>query len=74
VESSEQQFSAAGTRMMKAQEVILKAAAGKLRWWEAAEIIGVTGARSRARIGFESRRKMLSTWQSSHGHSPVSTT
>lgn len=27
---------------MKAQEVILKAAAGKLKWWEAAEIMGVT--------------------------------
>jgi transposase len=43
VESSERQFSAAETeRMMKAQEVILKAAAGKLKWWEAAEIMGVT--------------------------------
>ena len=28
--------------MMKAQEVILKAAAGKLKWWQAAEIMGVT--------------------------------
>jgi transposase len=28
--------------MMKAQEVILKAAAGKLKWWEAAEIMGVS--------------------------------
>lgn len=28
--------------MMKIQEVILKAMAGKLKWWEAAEIIGVT--------------------------------
>lgn len=27
---------------MKAQEVILKAAAGKLKWWEAAELMGVT--------------------------------
>lgn len=27
---------------MKVQEVILKAAAGKLKWWEAAEIMGVT--------------------------------
>jgi Homeodomain-like domain-containing protein len=43
VASSEQQFSAAETeRMMKAQEVILKAAAGKLKWWEAAKIMGVT--------------------------------
>jgi len=29
-------------RAMKIQEVILKAMAGKLKWWEAAEIIGVT--------------------------------
>jgi transposase len=29
-------------RMMKIQEVIWKAMAGKLKWWEAAEIIGVT--------------------------------
>jgi transposase len=29
-------------RMMKVQEVILKALAGKLKWWEAAEIIGVS--------------------------------
>jgi transposase len=43
VEFSEQQIPAAETeRMMKAQEVILKAAAGKLKWWEAAEIMGVT--------------------------------
>jgi transposase len=43
VEGSEQQISAAQMeRMMKAQEVILKAAAGKLKWWEAAEIMGVT--------------------------------
>ena len=43
MEASEQQIPAAETeRMMKAQEVILKAAAGKLKWWEAAEIMGVT--------------------------------
>jgi transposase len=29
-------------RMMKIQEVILKAMSGQLKWWEAAEIIGVT--------------------------------
>ena len=29
-------------RMMKFQEVILKAMAGKLQWWEAAEILGIT--------------------------------
>ena len=27
---------------MKIQEVILKAMAGQLKWWEAAEIIGIT--------------------------------
>ena len=43
VENLDQQFPAAEMeRMMKAQEVILKAAAGKLKWWEAAEIMGVT--------------------------------
>ena len=43
MDDSEQHFSATETeRMMKAQEVILKAAAGKLKWWEAAEIMGVT--------------------------------
>jgi hypothetical protein len=29
-------------RMMKVQEVILRAMAGSLKWWEAAEIIGVS--------------------------------
>ena len=33
---------AAVERMMKVQEVILKAMAGSLKWWEAAEIIGVS--------------------------------
>jgi transposase len=43
VEATEQQFRAAEMeRVMKIQEVILKAMAGKLKWWEAAEIIGVT--------------------------------
>jgi transposase len=43
VESSEGQYSqAAMERTMKVQEVILRVMAGKLKWWEAAEIIGVT--------------------------------
>jgi hypothetical protein len=43
VESSAQQIPVGEMeRMMRAQEVILKAAAGKLKWWEAAEIMGVT--------------------------------
>jgi transposase len=43
MEASEEQIPAAEMeRMMKIQEVILKAMAGKLKWWEAAEIIGVT--------------------------------
>jgi len=38
-----QQYSAAETeRMMKLQDVLLKAMAKKIRWWEAAEIIGIT--------------------------------
>ena len=31
---------AAVERMMKVQEVILRAIAGKLQWWQAAEIVG----------------------------------
>jgi transposase len=43
VEAIQEQFPAAEfERAMKIQEVILKAMAGKLKWWEAAEIIGVT--------------------------------
>ncbi|HKH19756.1 MAG TPA: ISNCY family transposase [Gammaproteobacteria bacterium] len=43
MEAIEQQFPPAEMeRLMKIQEVILKAMAGKLKWWEAAEIIGVT--------------------------------
>ena len=43
VQPAGQQFPAAETeRMMKIQEVILKAMSGKLKWWEAAEIIGIT--------------------------------
>jgi len=38
-----QQYSAAEVeRMMKLQDVLLKAMAGKMHWWEAAEIVGVT--------------------------------
>jgi transposase len=38
-----QQYSGAETeRMMKLQDVLLKAMAKKITWWEAAEIIGVT--------------------------------
>jgi transposase len=38
-----QQYSAAETeRMMKLHDVLLKAMAKKIRWWDAAEIIGVT--------------------------------
>jgi predicted ArsR family transcriptional regulator len=38
-----QQYPAAETeRMMKLQDVLLKAMAKKIRWWDAAEIIGVT--------------------------------
>ena len=35
-------LSAEMERMMKVQEVILKAIAGSLKWWVAAEIIGVS--------------------------------
>ncbi len=43
MEAIEQQFPAVEVeRVMKIQEVILKAMAGKLKWWEAAEIIGIS--------------------------------
>jgi len=43
VEAIKQQIPTAEMeRMMKIQEVILKAMAGKLKWWEAAEILGIT--------------------------------
>jgi transposase len=43
VEAIEQQFPAAEVeRVMKIQEVILKAMGGQLKWWEAAEIIGIS--------------------------------
>jgi hypothetical protein len=43
VESTQKQIPAAEMeQMMKIQEVILRAMVGKLKWWEAAEIIGVT--------------------------------
>lgn len=43
MKASQEQIPAAEMeRMMKIQEVVLKAMAGHLKWWEAAEIIGVT--------------------------------
>jgi hypothetical protein len=53
---------------MKVQEVILRAMAGKLKWWEAAEIIGVTD-RTMRRLATELRgvrlRRFISpaAWQ-----------
>jgi hypothetical protein len=48
-----QQYSAAEMeRMMKVQDVLLKAMAKKITWWAAAEIIGVTDRTMRGwRIG-----------------------
>ena len=52
MEAIEQQIPAAEMeRMMKIQEVILKAMAGKLKWWEAAEIIGRDGPDDAALAG-----------------------
>jgi len=43
VETTSKLLPAAETeRAMKVQEVILKAMAGSLKWWEAAEIIGIS--------------------------------
>jgi transposase len=60
VEAIEQQIPAAeAERMMKLQEVILKAMAGKLTWMAAAEIIGVTD---------RTIRRWRERWQE-HGYS-----
>jgi transposase len=60
VEAIEQQIPAAEMeRMMKLQEVILKAMAGKLTWMAAAEIIGVTD---------RTMRRWRERWQK-HGYS-----
>jgi hypothetical protein len=40
---------AAVERMMKIQEVILRAVAKKITWWQAAEIIGITDRQMRRR-------------------------
>src|SRR6266851_9837215 len=58
-----QQYSAAETeRMMKLQDVLLKAMAKKIRWWDAAEIIGVTDRTMRrwaiASFGAEAKEKL----------------
>ncbi len=42
MESTQQYSTAEMERMMKLQDVLLKAMAGKMSWWDAAEIIGVT--------------------------------
>ena len=63
MESSEKQVPAAEMeRMMKAQEVILKAAAGKLKWWEAAEIMGVTDRDDAALAGAAEQTRLQRTW------------
>ena len=42
VENGEPRYSTAAVeRAMKVQEVLLRAMSGELKWWEAAEIIGV---------------------------------
>jgi ribonuclease D len=53
LENQKQYPAAEVERMMKVQDVLLKAMAKKIRWWEAAEIIGVsdrTRGRSRERL------------------------
>jgi transposase len=42
VETTRQYSAAEMERMMKVQDVLLKAMAKKITWWDAAEIIGVT--------------------------------
>jgi hypothetical protein len=48
VETPQQYFAAETERMMKLQDVLLKAMAKKITRWEAAEIIGVAAHAGRA--------------------------
>ena len=38
---------AATERAMKLQEVLLRATSGKIKWWQAAELIGISGRQMR---------------------------
>jgi hypothetical protein len=42
LETTQQYTAAEMERMMKVQDVLLKAMAKKISWWAAAEIVGVT--------------------------------
>ena len=66
MEGSEQQMPAAEMeRMMKAQEVILNAAAWKLKLWETAEMMGVTDRTMRERMGKSARTSVTDrSWPS----------
>ena len=37
----------AAERAMKLQEVLLRATTGKIKWWQAAELIGISGRQMR---------------------------
>src|ERR1700733_9848703 len=57
-----QQYSAAEMeRMMKVQNVLLKAMAKKITWWAAAEIIGVTDRTMRALAGATGEARLRRT-------------
>jgi hypothetical protein len=51
VDGSQQYSTAEMERMMKIQEVLLRAMAKKITWWQAAEIIGVTDQRGQESDG-----------------------
>ena len=48
----------AAERAMKLQEVLLRATAGKIQWWQAAELIGISERQMR-RCGSGLRNKAL---------------
>jgi hypothetical protein len=58
VQETRQYSAAEMERMMKVQDVLLRATAEKITWWEAAEIIGVT---ERRRGGGGSDRRSTAT-------------
>jgi hypothetical protein len=60
-------------RAMKLQEVLLRASAGKIKWWQAAELIGISDRQMRRRRkrfeeqGYEGFEKILTRFLEPRG-------
>jgi hypothetical protein len=63
---------AAVERAMKLQEVLLRATAGKIKWWQAAEMIGISERQMRRwkkRLGIL-RNRWVGDWREDCGSHP----